>query len=235
MRHHRIENIKMITAIAVDDEPKAIKIIQHHASKIDNLNLISHFYNAKDALQFLKQNPVDLVFLDINMPNMSGIEMLDALQLKPHLIFTTAYTEYALDSYNYNAIDYLLKPFEFDRFLLAIHKVEDRLSSQNDQHFFFIKDGFKTIKIEFKAILYIKGSGNYLDITTNTKTYAPRMTFTDVLQKLPVSQFVRVHQSYIINVENITKIENNQVYIETKKIPISSQYKDLFLKRLNLS
>jgi len=225
----------MITAIAIDDEPKAIHVIEHHVSKIDNLDLISHFHNGKDALSFLKQQPVDLIFLDINMPHMSGLEMLQELQLKPIIIFTTAYSEFAVDSYMHNAVDYLLKPFEFDRFQLAIHKVEERISNLKTQkEFFFIKDGFKNIKIAFETILFVKGSGNYLDITTTAKTYSPRMTFVDLLKELPVSEFVRIHQSYLVNILHIDKIENNQVAILEYKVPISSRYKEVFFKRLNL-
>jgi len=226
----------MIRAIAIDDEPKAIQIIQHHASKLDNLELISCFYNSKEALVFLKQNQVDLIFLDVNMPHLSGLELLEALQIKPCVVFTTAYAEFALESYNYNAVDYLLKPFEFDRFQIAINKVEQRLASQKQSNtFFFIKDGFKNIKIEYDVILFIKGSGNYLDITTHDKVFSPRMTFTEIIEKLPPSQFVRVHQSYMVNITNINKIENNQVYIESYKIPISTNYKEFFFKRLKLS
>ena len=225
----------MITAIAIDDEPKAIQVIQHHLSKIDTISLLSHFYNAKEAMVFLKQNPVDLIFLDINMPNMSGLELLNELQIKPQVIFSTAYAEFALDSYNYNAIDYLLKPFEFDRFQMAIHKVEERFANLKQQNqFFFIKDGFKNIKIKFDDILFVKGSGNYLDITTKEKTFSPRMTFMELVEKLPALQFVRVHQSYMVNISTIDKIENNHVCINSHQIPISSRYKELFFKRLNL-
>lgn len=225
----------MITAIAIDDEPKAIEVIQFHTSKMENLDLIAHFYQPKEAIAFLKQNPVDLIFLDINMPNMSGLEMLGALRLKPNVIFTTAYADFALESYSYDAIDYLLKPFEFDRFQIAVQKAEERISSQkNKNSFFFIKDGFKNIKIQFDEILYIKGSGNYLDIVLKEKTYCPRMTFIELIEKLPTSEFVRIHQSYIVNVNTIDKIENNHVYVEKHEIPISGRYRELFFKRLNL-
>src|SRR6478609_6341735 len=203
----------MITAIAIDDEPKAIEVIKIHASKIENLDLIAHFYNPKEAITFLRQHPVDLIFLDINMPNMSGLEMLEELKLKPNVIFTTAYSDFALESYSHNAIDYLLKPFEFDRFQIAI---------------FFIKDGFKNSKIQFKEILFIKGSGNYLDIVLKEKTHSPRMTFMELVEKLPSSEFFRIHQSYIVNIEMIDKIENNHVFIEKHEIPISSRYRELF-------
>jgi two-component system, LytTR family, response regulator len=225
----------MITAIAIDDEPKAIKVIQHHISKTNGITLLSYFYNAKDALAFLKQNPVDLIFLDINMPNMSGMQMINELKLKPQLIFTTAYAEFAMDSYNFDAADYLLKPFDFERFQLALDKVEKRLfGSKHQNSFFFIKDGYKNIKIEFNDIQFVMGSGNYLDIITKDKKYVPRMTFTELIEKIPSSQFIRIHQSYIVNIGKIEKIENNHVYIMSHKIPISTRYKDLLLKRLGL-
>ncbi|MBU3820794.1 response regulator transcription factor [Flavobacteriaceae bacterium XHP0103] len=226
----------MITAIAIDDEPKAIQVIQHHADKLKNINLLSSFTDAQEALKYLKENPVDLVFLDINMPHLSGLELLDNLHLKPQVIFTTAYSEFAVESYNYNAVDYLLKPFEFDRFQQAIHKVEQRLELQKQTHSYcFIKDGFKNIKIAFEEILFIKGSGNYLDIVTKAKTLTTRMTFLEMVEKLPASKFVRVHQSYLVNVEHIDKIENNQVYIASEKIPISGRYRDVLYRRLDLA
>lgn len=225
----------MITAIAIDDEPKAIEVIQHHISKISGITLLEYFYNAKEALAFLKQNPVDLIFLDINMPHLSGLEMLEGLQRKPHIIFTTAYADYAVDSYNYNAVDYLLKPFEFERFQIAIDKAEKRLEEFRQQkHFFFIKDGLKNIKIEFDNILFVKGSGNYLDIFSIEKCYSPRMTFSELVEKLPSTQFIRIHQSYIVNIDHIQKIENNHVYITTHKLPISNRYKDMLFNRLDL-
>lgn len=226
----------MITAIAIDDEPKAIKVIQHHADKLNNLNLLASFTNAQEALVYLKENLVDLVFLDFNMPHLSGLELLDNLRFKPLIIFTTAYSEFAVESYQYDAVDYLLKPFEFDRFQQAIFKVEQRLESQKQSlSYCFIKDGFKNIKVVFEDILFIKGSGNYLDVVTKVKTHTTRMTFLEMVEKLPASKFVRVHQSYVVNVEHIDKIENNQVFIASEKIPISSRYKDILFKRLNLA
>lgn len=225
----------MITAIAIDDEPKAIKVIEHHISKMTGVTLLSYFHNAKDALTFLKQNPVDLIFLDINMPNMSGMQMLNELQVKPQIVFTTAYSEFAMDSYNFDAVDYLLKPFDFERFQLALNKVEKRLYVSKQQNsYFFIKDGYKNIKIEFRDIQFVMGSGNYLDIITKDKKYSPRMTFTELIEKIPSSQFIRIHQSYIVNIDNIGKIENNHVYVMSHKIPISSRYKEFLFKRLGL-
>ncbi|TDO22735.1 LytR/AlgR family response regulator transcription factor [Pedobacter duraquae] len=226
----------MIIAIAIDDEPKALEVIKFHCAKIERLDLIAQFSDPAEAIVFLRQNPVDLIFLDINMPNISGLEMLEELKLKPNIIFTTAYTNFAFESYAHNAIDYLLKPFEFDRFQMAVDKLEERMSFvRNKNTFFFIKDGFQNIKIQFKEILFIKGSGNYLDIILKEKVHSPRMTFMELVEKLPSSEFIRVHQSYIVNINTIEKIETNHVYIDKYEIPISGRYRDLFFKRLNLT
>jgi len=226
----------MIIAIAIDDEPKALEVIKFHCAKIERLDLIAQFSDPTAAIAFLRQNPVDLIFLDINMPNMSGLEMLEELKLKPNIIFTTAYANFALESYAYNAIDYLLKPFEFDRFKMAVDKLEERISFQKNKNtFFFIRDGFQNIKIQFEEILFIKGSGNYLDIILKEKIHSPRMTFMELVEKLPSSEFMRVHQSYVVNIHTIEKIENNHVYIDKYEIPISGRYRDLFFKRLNLT
>lgn len=225
----------MITAIAIDDEPKAIDVIQHHTACMDQINLVDHFHNPANAIDYLKKNPVDLIFLDINMPEISGLELLDCLQVKPEVIFTTAYTEFAVESYNHNAVDYLLKPFEFDRFQLAVHKAIEKISNrQASQSFFFIKDGFKNVKIDFESILFVKSAGNYLDIHTTSKIHSPRMTFTELIQKLPATHFVRVHQSYLIHINVVDKIENNHIHIQDHKIPISSSYKEGLQRRFNL-
>lgn len=225
----------MINAIAIDDEPKAISIIESHISKIEDVTLLHKFYDPKKALAFLRENPVDLIFLDINMPHLSGLELMEKLRTKPLLVFTTAYAEFALESYEYNAIDYLLKPFEFGRFKIAIDKARERLKNNEQQNtFFFIRDGFSTIKIRFNDILLIKGSGNYLDIVTLEKTYSPRMTFNDILDKIPSSVFIRVHQSYLVNLNHIDKIESNYIFLKEHKAPISGKYREQVQKRLGL-
>ncbi len=226
----------MIFAIAIDDEPKALKVISSHVSKLKNIELVTDFTDPLKAVSFLRENPVDLVFLDINMPRMSGMELLAELKVQPQLIFTTAYSEYALDSYSYNAVDYLLKPFEFDRFKIAVEKAQERINNKEDRlPSFFIKDGFKSIRILFDDILLIKGSRNYLDIVTKNKIYSPRMTFSDISGIVPASRFIRVHQSYMVNIHAINKVENNHVFIEDHQIPVSNSYREVFFKRLNLS
>ena len=225
----------MINAIAIDDEPKAISVIVSHISKMDGVTLLHGFCDPIKALAFLKENPVDLIFLDINMPHLSGLELLQKLQVKPMLIFTTAYSEYALESYDHNAIDYLLKPFEFERFKMAIDKAKTQLDAHKMQStFFFIKDGSATVRIWFNEILFIKGSGNYLEIVTKEKTHAPRMTFNGIMDVLPSNFFIRVHQSYLINLEQVDKIVDNHIYLGKNRIPISHKFKEQFYKRLNL-
>lgn len=225
----------MIKAIAIDDEPKALGVIKSHVTKMDNLHLVNTFCDPHKALSFLKQQQIDLIFLDINMPGMSGMEMLKELRLPPKVIFTTAYSEFALESYSFNAIDYLLKPFEFERFRLAVEKAEDHLIYREKLHsFFFIKDGFKNVKLNFEEVLFIQGCGNYLDIHTGEKVLSPRMTFLEITSKLPSSQFIRVHQSYIINLNAVDKIENNHIYIGEHKISVSTSYRDSLMKKLDL-
>lgn len=225
----------MINAIAIDDEPKAINVIVSHISKKDGVTLLHGFCDPMKALAFLKENPVDLIFLDINMPHLSGLELLQKLQVKPMLIFTTAYAEYALESYDHNAIDYLLKPFEFERFKMAVDKAKTQLDAQKLQNtFFFIKDGFATVRLWFNEILFIKGSGNYLEIVTKEKTHSPRMTFNGIVDILPSNLFIRVHQSYLVNLEKVDRIEDNHIYLGKHQIPISLKFKEQFYKRLNL-
>lgn len=231
----------MIVCIAVDDEPKALDVIFIHASKAPEIELIRTFTNPKDALAFLKDNFVDLIFLDINMPGISGLQFVEKIQTKPYIIFTTAYSEYAIDSYDFEAVDYLLKPIEFDRFYKAINKVKKQIqlnSLQQDSllgKFIFVKDGYKQIKICIDDILYIQSEGNYLNIVSNTEKVLVRMTFQSLMEKLPANQFFRVHLSYVVNFSHIQKIEDNHIFIQDTKIPMGIKYKDKLLNFLNLT
>lgn len=215
----------MINAITIDDEPKAIEVIKHHASKIEELNLIECFNMPEKALNFLKQNPVDLIFLDINMPEITGLELLQQLNSEHNIIFTTAYSEYAVESYELKAVDYLMKPINFERFNRSIERYKQLNCSNNQRDFFFVKDGYKNVKIHYDSILYIKGCGNYLEIVCSDKTHTPRLTFKDIVQLLPSNNFIRSHNSYVINISQIDKIENNHIYIENSMIPIGSNFK----------
>ncbi len=231
----------MILCIAVDDEPKALDVLSIHAAKAPEIDLVRTFTNPKDALAFLKDNFVDLIFLDINMPGISGLQFVEQLQSKPYIIFTTAYSEYAIDSYNFEAVDYLLKPIEFDRFYKAINKVKKQIqlnSLQQDgllSKFIFVKDGYKQIKISIEDILYIQSEGNYLNIVSNNEKVLVRMTFQSLMEKLPANLFFRVHLSYVVNFSHIQKIEDNHIFIQDTKIPMGIKYKEKLLNFLNLS
>jgi DNA-binding LytR/AlgR family response regulator len=231
----------MILCIAVDDEPKALDVISIHASKAPEIDLVRTFTNPKDALAFLKDNFVDLIFLDINMPGISGLQFVEKLQSKPYIIFTTAYSEYAIDSYNFEAVDYLLKPIEFDRFYKAVNKVKKQIqlnSLQQDSllsKYIFVKDGYKQIKICIEDILYVQSEGNYLNIVSINEKVLVRMTFQNLMEKLPANLFFRVHLSYVVNFSHIQKIEDNQIFIQDTKIPIGIKYKEKLMNFLNLS
>lgn len=231
----------MIRCIAVDDEPKALDVISIHAAKAPEIDLIATFTNPEHALAYLKENFVDLVFLDINMPGVSGLQFVERLQSKPYIVFTTAYSEYAIDSYDFEAIDYLLKPIEFDRFYRAIGKVKKQIQLNTIQQdsllskFIFIKDGYKQIKVCIEDILYIQSEGNYLNIVTNSEKVLARMTFQGLMEKLPRNFFFRVHNSFVVNFSHIQKIEDNQVFIQDMKIPIGIKYKENILHFINLA
>lgn len=229
----------MIISIAVDDEPKALDVISILSSKVPELALIRTFTNPENALAFLKDEFVDLIFLDINMPGLSGLQFVQRLQNKPHVVFTTAYSEYAIDSYDFEAVDYLLKPIEFDRFCKSVNKVKklmqlNRLQQDNlMSQYFFVKDGYKQVKVCRDEILYIQSEGNYLRIVTGNDRIIARMTFQMILEKLPAHQFYRVHNSYVVNIKQIFKIEDNQIFIENEKIPIGIKYKENLFNMIN--
>lgn len=226
----------MIKAIIIDDEPIAVDILRTHASKIEDLNVAAHFNDPLQAIDYLRNNYVDFLFLDVNMPEISGLGLLKELKVKPLVVFTTAYEKYAVESYKFEAIDYLLKPIDFEDFQNAVNKVRKAVLAKKDSNladsYIFIKDGWKTIKLFFEDILFFKGSGNYVEFITKSKKYSSRITINELMGKLPQQLFARVHNSYIINFEKINKIENNQIVIENSKIPIGESYKKSFLERI---
>ncbi len=226
----------MITAIAIDDEPEAIDIIKFHASKIKEVKIVAHFYEPQKAIDYLRNNPVDLLFLDVNMPEISGIELLKRIKVKPIVIFTTAYEQYALESYKFEALDYLLKPIDFEDFQASMNKVKKAIlnvpKNNASETFIFIKDGTKIIKLFYSDIILLKGCGNYVEFITESKNYSSRITITQLLEKLPCHIFERVHNSYVINIEKIDKIEHNQITLENNKISIGESFKKSFHERI---
>ena len=230
-----------IKCIAIDDEPVALDIISDYVAKIPFLELIKTYRNALHAIEFLQNNKVDLIFLDINMPEINGIDFFKTLTIKPNVIFTTAYSEFAVESYELNAIDYLMKPIEFNRFLKAVNKIQ---SSQNlnidsksliqktSNDSIILKSGSKSYKINTQEILFIEGSGNYLTFHTLDKKLMVLMSMNEALNILPETSFARIHKSFIVALNQIKVIENHQVQINDVKIPIGKYYKESFFNKI---
>ncbi|MFC0876966.1 LytR/AlgR family response regulator transcription factor [Saccharicrinis sp. FJH2] len=220
-----------INCIAIEDEPLALKKIKEFIEQVDYLNLLEGFDNAVDAIGYLKQNDVHLIFLDIRMKKLSGIQFLEALQSKPKVIITSAYDEFALKGYELDVADYLLKPFSFERFLKSVDKVYHQLSEaagKNSNEYIFVKTEYRIEKIEIKDILYIRGMKDYLQIHTTDKKIMTLQTFRNLLEILPDADFQRVHYSYIVSISKIEHIERNRIRIGNDLIPISDSYKDAF-------
>jgi DNA-binding LytR/AlgR family response regulator len=220
-----------INCIAIEDEPLALKKIKEFIEQIDYLNLLEAFNNAVDAIGFLKKNPVDLIFLDIRMKKLSGIQFLESLQIKPKVIITSAYDEYALKGYELDVADYLLKPFTLERFLKSVDKVYNQLSvltGDNSNDYIFVKTEYRIEKIEIKDILYIQGMKDYLQIHTTDRKIMTLQTFKNLLEILPQTDFQRVHNSYIVSISMIKNIVRNRIRIGKDLIPISDSYKDKF-------
>lgn len=228
--------------IVIDDEPFALNLIRDYVLKTPYLELIETFSNPFKALSFLSSNYVDLVFLDINMPELSGIQLLNSLAYQPKVIFTTAYPEYGAESYDYNAVDYLLKPVKYERFLKAVnragtvnvqkesHKILPQ-SDQNDE--LFIKSGTQIHKINSNDILYVEGAGNYMTFYLKESKIMSLLKMTEVLELLPPDKFIRIHKSYIVSYKHIDIIEKHQVFIGKKSIPVGITYREHFFTKMN--
>jgi DNA-binding LytR/AlgR family response regulator len=227
----------MITAIALDDELPALEIIELYCSQIETIDLKKVFSKTSEARFYLEENAVDLIFLDINMPSHSGIDFFKSISQKTMVIFTTAYSEYAVESYELGAIDYLLKPFSFDRFNKAVEKVveQNKLLSQSNENQLYFRIDYGLTKVSIQDIIFIEGLDNYIKIhLTNQKPILVRMTIKNILEKLPLKQFCRVHRSYIISMSKITSYRNKIVYIADNEIPLGKTYEDAFLGLLNI-
>lgn len=217
-------------AIAIDDEPIALDIVASHAGKVPFIELTATFTNAFDAIDYLRQHQVDLLFLDIKMPDISGIDFLKALSKPPLVVFTTAYSEHAVQSFELDAIDYLLKPFSLARFLKACNKAKELFDLRTQtphpkNESIFIKDGYEQIKVELSDILFVEASGNYTQIhLSQGKLLSSRITINDLSAILPSTTFIRVHRAFIVAKSKITKFDRAQVYIDQRAIPVGSTY-----------
>lgn len=222
-----------ISCIIVEDEPLALKRTKSYVLNTPNLELLGSFENANDALKFLTTEQIDLIFLDIQMDELNGIEFLESANIKSKIIFTTAFEEYAIKGYELNVLDYLLKPFTYPRFLQAINKYES--VNNEPSNFIFIKSGYALEKVFLDQILYIEGMGDYRSIHTSFKKIMTLQTFSELQQLLPKMKFQRVHKSYLISITHIDVIERNYIVINKKRIPISATYKDNFHQFINSS
>ncbi|MEO5684650.1 MAG: response regulator transcription factor [Chitinophagaceae bacterium] len=235
----------IFNCLITDDEPIAREIIKSYCAHLPYLQVLASCGNALEAKMILQQQKVDILFLDINMPVMDGISFLKTLKNPPQVIFTTAYKEYAVDAFDLAACDYLLKPFSFDRFIMAIDKAMEKLQgvslpaqeitgAKTDDYVFIKTDG-KIFKIEYNDLLYAEAQGNYTKIVTSKNTLLPAMSFSSFEELLPPLLFLRVHRSFIINKSKISHLEGNRVYINQTEIPVGSNFKEAFLKELGFS
>lgn len=225
----------MIKAIAIDDELPALKIIEKFCEKTGLIELQKTFSMPNEALKHLSKFPTDLLFLDINMPAMSGIELYKSIEQNTMVIFTTAYSEFAVEGFNLNAIDYLLKPYTYERFLQAVNKANDNLGSSGSiekslEQYLFVRADYSLIKIAINDIVLIEGLDDYLKIhlDNNPKPIVTRMTMKSIMEKLSSSEFIRVHRSFIIPFSKIENVRKKIITIAGKEIPIGSSYESDF-------
>ena len=229
--------------VILDDEPLAVELITSYINDTENLQLAFSSTNAFEAIQYIQKNEVDILFLDMQMPELTGIQVLKIIGTGYKVIFTTAYTDYALDGYEYNITDYLLKPISFERFTKAIEKIKQNNNVSGDMNysnhgmrseddFIFIKSDSKMIKINLGNILFIEGLKDYLSIQTTTEKLITLQNLKTFEQHLNPQQFMRVHKSYIISLNKIDTIERNRIFIGEHVIPVGDTYRDAFLKRI---
>lgn len=227
-----------INCIIIEDEPLAQKLLQDYISQVDFIELLDTFNNPLEALPFLKKYEVHLIFLDVEMPKISGMDFLDVLEERPEIIFTTAYSNYAVKSYEKNALDYLLKPITFERFLTAVNKYPALntekfiIEESQNEDYIFIKSEKNLIRLNYSDIYFVEGMKDYVVFYTEKEKHIVYHTLKKLGETLP-KQFIRIHNSDIVNLEKVNKIKDNHVYILNKSIPIGNKYREKLLKNLN--
>ncbi|TDE10020.1 LytR/AlgR family response regulator transcription factor [Dyadobacter psychrotolerans] len=217
-----------LNAIAIDDEPKALEVVKMHAAKVPYLTLKACFTNAFEAIPYLQTNQIDLIFLDIKMPDISGIDFINCLQKVPMVIFTTAYSEYAVQGFELDALDYLLKPFSLTRFTKSCNKALDLhlLRKPVNQNFIFVKTGYEEEKVLLDDLLYVEAEGNYISFILKNKKLLSRQSMTEVTSQLPETRFIRIHRSYLIAIDKIEKISRQELMIAGQALPIGASYEE---------
>ncbi|MDP5229598.1 MAG: LytTR family DNA-binding domain-containing protein [Cellulophaga sp.] len=241
-----------MNCIIIDDEPLAIDILIDYCDKLDFISVVGTFTNPLDAIAIIQEKKVDLILCDIQMPQISGIDFINSLEKKPMFIFTTAYSQYAVEGFELNAVDYLVKPIPYHRFIKAISRAKELLTKVEKPHFdnvfssfgetseakkyIFVKSEYESIKINLDEIEYIQGLKDYLKIhiANTNKTILTLMNFKEILDKLPANQFLRVHKSFIVNVDFIKTVQRNRIVINDIRIPIGESYKSDFFSILGL-
>lgn len=236
-----------INCIAIDDEPLALEIIRDYCSKVPFLNLIRTFDNAVESIEFIRDNKLDLLFLDIQMEELTGIQLLHALKYRPHVIFTTAYDSYALQGFELDVIDYLLKPISFERFVKSADKVYEKMHADemlkvktepvvnpvsSEEAYFFVKTETRMEKVRYGDVLYIEGMGDYWRIITTNKKIMTLLNYKKLEEMLPSKQFIRVHKSFIVAIDKIESIERNRIKIADRLIPVSETYHKQFFDQI---
>lgn len=229
-----------ITCIAIDDEPLALEKITEFIRRVNYLELLAAFYNPVEALSFLKETPIDLVFLDIQMDGITGIEFIETLNTRPGIILTTAHSEFAIKGYELRVYDYLLKPYSFQRFLKAVDSFESQARKKASPPpeytgSLFAKSGSVWRNIRIDQILYIESMRDYLSIWTPSERIMTLMSFSRLTELLPMSHFFRIHRSYLISLDKIREVTKNRVRIGDSYLPIGDTYKDDFFRRLGES
>jgi DNA-binding LytR/AlgR family response regulator len=222
-----------IKCVIIDDEPLAIKVIENHLKEFQNFEVISVFNNPLEALGVLENGEINALFLDINMPKMNGLDFAKTLNSKTNIIITTAYREYAVESYDLNVLDYLVKPIPFNRFLKTINKITQQVYRQkgiqkeevnNSDSFIFLKVDKKLIKIKFEDILYIESLKDYIKVFTTFENYLVHKSLTSITEELPGNNFIRIHRSYTLAIDKVKSVEGNLVEIGASRIPIGRKY-----------
>lgn len=222
----------MIRAIAIDDEPLALELIENYCNLSSLVTLQRTFTKVNEAQKYLKNFPIDLLFLDVQMPQKTGLDFYKSLDQDIMVIFSTAHSQYAIDGFNLSAIDYLLKPYSFQRFEDALKKAHLYFNSvhklnQEDIQYLFVRSDYSLVKIPFNEIIYIESFADYLHIhQANGKKTTVRMTMKSISEKLPETEFIRVHRSYIVSLKWVEKIKKKEIYIQNIKIPMGSLYEE---------